>query len=613
MFGDYEVIVAVGAGDYAPASNCTSWGSFYRNRCTDQEDDAVISWSVSGLNPSAVVKEFELNLTRVAPCVGSDNGSYYLSLSGPGATGIVSQERSSMDILADFVPVNPPLLVADESFGYEPVFELVIDEREPLTTRTIGVSGFTITAGWNTGVVPGNPVPEDGQSEVPLEVTFSWSDAPEPPDGLTGYYFYLAEDIPDFSGSTPLLFINNTNPVKSGPLNLESDKTYYWRVDQSIHHSDAASPDTRVGPVWYFTTKESVPKIKTSPAGAIVNPGESVTLVIDFVSMYSPQVNWYRTDGMDPVALEDNSHTELRVVDLGQDRYRTTLTIQPVAGSDSGYYYGRVTSMSGAAESDRALIQAPDLVAYYPLDGSLADLAGGNNAVISAGVPVYVDSQGDLGQALKLDDTEPQYLSLGRNGQPSGLTLLNGSASFWFMIDNPQDSRPTLMGILNEGGYQRLQFSINSGRPFVSNKDAEGSAFSIYPDSVTVSSGQWHHFLATWEFKGLYRFKLYFDARFVGEITQADWQIEPWQYDLVVGATNNAGEILNNWDGLLDEIKIYNYPLTVEEIALEWQQGTGEVLCLHPPLYDLDNDCKIDMTDLILLAGEWICNGNWPQ
>ncbi len=75
-------------------------------------------------------------------------------------------------------------------------------------------------------------------------------------------------------------------------------------------------------------------------------------------------------------------------------------------------------------------------------------------------------------------------------------------------------------------------------------------------------------------------------------------------------------EIGNGWyggyDGLIDDLRIYDYALTQPEIAYVATNGTGifNQNLLTPA--DLNSDNKIDLRDFALLAEHWLENQIWP-
>jgi len=75
-------------------------------------------------------------------------------------------------------------------------------------------------------------------------------------------------------------------------------------------------------------------------------------------------------------------------------------------------------------------------------------------------------------------------------------------------------------------------------------------------------------------------------------------------------------EIGNGWyggyDGLIDDLRIYDYALTQPEVAYVATNGTGifDQRLLTPA--DLNDDNKIDFGDFALLAEHWLENQIWP-
>jgi len=89
---------------------------------------------------------------------------------------------------------------------------------------------------------PSNPNPANGASNVPLDVTLRW-EATDPDGDTLKFDLYFGEQ------SNPPLLKSNLTTKYYGPLELEDDKTYYWKVV-------AKDPDgkTATSPVWSFST-----------------------------------------------------------------------------------------------------------------------------------------------------------------------------------------------------------------------------------------------------------------------------------------------------------------------------------------------------------------------
>ena len=123
---------------------------------------------------------------------------------------------------------------------------------------------------------PTNPFPLDGATNVPINVTLSW-EATDPDEDTLKFDLYFGED------SNPRLKELNLTTKSYGPLELEEEKTYYWKVVAKDPKGKTATSN-----VWSFTTGslEPIPasfvvvEYNTGPAveGAtvVVKNGEDV-------------------------------------------------------------------------------------------------------------------------------------------------------------------------------------------------------------------------------------------------------------------------------------------------------------------------------------------------
>ena len=75
---------------------------------------------------------------------------------------------------------------------------------------------------------------------------------------------------------------------------------------------------------------------------------------------------------------------------------------------------------------------------------------------------------------------------------------------------------------------------------------------------------------------------------------------------VLLGRHMNANDSVGCLDGSLDEVRLYNYVLSLEEIAEMYTLGPdylpGEIV---PVAGDANNDGKVDGSDVTILAGNW--------
>ena len=53
-----------------------------------------------------------------------------------------------------------------------------------------------------------------------------------------------------------------------------------------------------------------------------------------------------------------------------------------------------------------------------------------------------------------------------------------------------------------------------------------------------------------------------------------------------------------HWDGLIDDVRIYNYALQTDELAA--------LLCPQPYISDINRDCVVNMADYAAFALAWL-------
>ncbi len=92
---------------------------------------------------------------------------------------------------------------------------------------------------------PGDPLPEDGATDLPITADLSWTGGdPDPGDTVTyDVYFEAGDPTPD------ILICNDTPTPACDPGTLTNGMHYYWYVVATDSHSASTA-----GPTWDFTT-----------------------------------------------------------------------------------------------------------------------------------------------------------------------------------------------------------------------------------------------------------------------------------------------------------------------------------------------------------------------
>jgi hypothetical protein len=110
--------------------------------------------------------------------------------------------------------------------------------------------------------------------------------------------------------------------------------------------------------------------------------------------------------------------------------------------------------------------------------------------------------------------------------------------------------------------------------------------------------------------------KTYIDGQFRGSGDLRGDDVEAINLTSIAKPFNYIGQRiypnLPKFNGLIDELKIYNYIRTTEEIAQDYMDVRTDVtyVCNSEDedldIWDFDNNCRIDITDLAELVSQWL-------
>ncbi|HOQ04310.1 MAG TPA: hypothetical protein PKY88_03750 [Anaerohalosphaeraceae bacterium] len=422
------------------------------------------------------------------------------------------------------------------------------------------------------------------------------------------------------------------------PTGLEADRTYYWRVDESINNSAPTDPGTIRGGVWTFKTIPAVLLILTHPSevrvdGSNPTPPPAVFTVTFRSELSAAQPTWKKyVDGINDTVLTSGSKYSIAWNDT-----TTTLTINNPGLSDQGYYYCVLTNLTGSTTSQQAPLIVNRLLARYDFEGNFNDSVGTNHGVglnyanPGSGGPTFGNTAPIDGMYAVLDGLG-QYIDLGSDAYPksgfangmsegtvlcwvkptqAGTVLLNyndgTTTGFGFSLNTAPNARLNIRGEGLQQEYQEI--GTAEGRPGM-------TGFNLY-------DGRWHLVGASWK-EGEF-VQIYVDGEQVASVTggKPD-QYLPWQRGLLIGASRTAADrtILTNFlGGAIDNLRVYNYPVSGTVIAQEYVDKTGLKPCLTPSftgnaynfVNTIDSYCRVDLADLAVFVQNWLACGLYPD
>ena len=198
--------------------------------------------------------------------------------------------------------------------------------------------------------------PPDGDKDVSLSVTLSWSASDFDPDDTLTYDVYLG------TGSSPPLIVSDLTTTSYQPGTLAVGTVYYWKVVARDHHGGETSL-----PVISFTTFNNPPQfIDFSPP----HMSTGVTL--------TPTLSWTATDPDSGDSLTYNIYfgkTSPPPLVLSN---QTTTTYQPAELSSQTRYYWKIVARDnhGLTTSMQEVyfdtVGLPPLLSNFtPIDGTI--------------------------------------------------------------------------------------------------------------------------------------------------------------------------------------------------------------------------------------------------
>ncbi len=458
-----------------------------------------------------------------------------------------------------------------------------------------------------------NPFPADGTADIPVgAVTLGWDkgrDASGAPNPLiTKHYLYVTDEVvngePNFAASSAEFYeINDVVDPVTRQITIDYDQTIYWRVDESVLVNAIASgpndPNTIAGVIWQFDALKSVPTITAHPVHTAAFSSESASFSVSASSLTEVNYVWYKS-------LDNANNTPLDDLIVGGNA--ATHTIDPVGLSDEGYYYCKVTNTgtgeTGAQYSNPAYLTVKRRVLYWDFEDNFLDKSGeGNHGQADLTAPTFESNiPGAVGTK-----------SAGFNGVNQRLTFdLNPDKIFHAGFTLTMWIRPA---VLNPGNNVAM-FNNNNGGDYDFQIDFNAAGALRYQGTnnqpfMTQPVTDWIHVAVVCNGTTT---TIYHDLEGNEAVVSNGADIVFGQFQI---GCNRAGDTFYN--GLIDDVQVWNYPRTYEEMAsaaddaADYYDVMQKPACQSRPPMDMNGDCKVNLSDLIGLANSWLNCGLYPM
>ncbi|HRU15031.1 MAG TPA: immunoglobulin domain-containing protein [Anaerohalosphaeraceae bacterium] len=441
-----------------------------------------------------------------------------------------------------------------------------------------------LTLSWKTGMNPSNPA----QVNPNVKVHYLFGNFANPAD--PNLYLVAAVDAGQPVQETASYLLQGAYAVRR-------DQAYRWMIAEGLDNGHGgvfgpSDPNNISSAVWSFKTELSVPDIAPdTPADQVIFPGEPASFEVSALNPFTGDASnltyrWYKNN----VLLSSQTSS--------------TLSIANAKESDEGEYYCVVTLTTNgtSSQSRTAILKLKKLVAHWKFDNDALDSADGFHGTLMGG-PSF-DSTGKIGQSLILDGVD-DYVDIpdGFADFRSGLTIslwarptaANNYARFLdFGNGAPSDNFFfTRVGTTSTLQYQVMHMNVSGGIVEAANAltlnewqmlvvvhDPVTTLATLYKNGVPIASGGVavpNNIVRT--------------SNFIG---RSNWTADAY------------------YAGRIDDVRIYNYPLSEEEIAALYAAAEGPY-CRFRPEFDLTGDCYVKLDDFAVLAQHWLECGFYPS
>jgi len=445
---------------------------------------------------------------------------------------------------------------------------------------------------------------------------------------------YLVDSVNQVHNADPSL----TDPHNEyGPLTLTRGVTYFWKIEEVMDNGaggyPAGDPNNIMGELWSFVmVPATVSLTAVAPAYNVVDGGSN--LVVSVVGAGADTYQWYKIGDPDVVLTNGADYAGVNT---------DTLTIYDVQVADEGYYYCVVTNSLPSTASNRdtgpARVMTKRLMNHYVMESMAYDVDPNG---------ITPDAVSGFDMSMASNDTGTDVPVLEANTVPG----LAGTSSLKF--DNPRANPADPNNVdaqyaqIDEGmvaAYQDITISAwvyssggsnwNRILDFGNNTDnyiflclnpgsvnnavrfavkLAGTEQTVTSAAEAVPVGEWTFVSATLIGNTA---RLYVNGERVAvntSMTNDPISFAPTTQNWIARSMWGAGD--GYFNGMLDDLKIWNYGLSAQEVAHEYlvtvtdqpwvcdrEAWAADALMVA---LDVNDDCRIDMIDFASFAGKWL-------
>ena len=574
----------------AAVSNGTTLTLYLKNLTAGTDYQVVATANLSGSSDPSIIRD-----EYVAASFAINGGSWTVAC---GTYNNGTGDRFVSPGIIDEVAISDTALLPGKfvcmlNYAYNP---------EPLPLNTDGTVGtlnmsnqVDLTLNFNAGKDPNTVTNDPVNAAILKHYVYT---------GTSSTSLTLAGTVNQIHNADP----NLTDPANAFETTLEQNVTYYWKVEEGLKKPGggayaAGDPNNIVGPVWSFKTIAAIPTV-TNPRPAVADVSGNASFSVTG-SATATAYQWFKEAG--------ETDTQLSNGGIYSGVTTATLTITGATLADEGQFYCiGYNGETPSTPSSAAWLLMRRLVGYWKLDGDMDDsvqseVAGAtvHNGSMNTGDPNYLNEPNSLSGTAMEFFNDGSYVTIPDsdffNFYREGFTF-----SCWYR-DLGTDGWRVLFSKLDVG---------TAGWLFGKNDTTANANFIIESPNtnlstgttVNVSDGLWHMMTATYD-AASDSMKVFVDGDQRAAVTLDLSNVSlPTAQVLLGGAGTDAIK------GGMDEVRMYDYPLTPTQIAAMYLGfKPGGFICADLDdgiaVYDLNDDCRVNLEDFALIAAQWLeCN-----
>jgi hypothetical protein len=301
-----------------------------------------------------------------------------------------------------------------------------------------------------------------------------------------------------------------------------------------------------------------------------------------------------------------------------------SLALNGVTDNNAGNYsviitnaYGSVTSLVVTLTVLNCTTPPSGLVSWWPGNGNALDIISGNNGVLSNGVAF---APGEVGQAFNFNGNGNNQSVVIPDSSSLELTntfTIEAWVNLATLTDDPNgNGRGIVSKVGGAGGNNGYQFAFgghNLGGQF-NSPGQPWPQWQVYTPISTLATGAWMHVAFTYDQNTML---LYLNGQPIATNVIGPHQIATSSSNLRISGDDN-GNVM--FDGLIDEVSIYNRALSPNEIAAVYGAGAaGKCLSEGPAIAGQPQSQSVVLggtamfgvtaTGLLPLTNQWQLDG----